>query len=238
MMSVFGLGKLLFSVAVLTAVGFAVTHDSKMLGRENGTPLERTPSAPCVHDPGGGSEVTDQCFETAGGKLVLFFGSDLHDVRPAPDRYLGLIQTACEVMEIEAEDCDVLPMLAKIGHNALAGMCEGRKVILFDENIDHHFGAPGATFAILHELGHHHCGHVDQPNQPEHELVADAFAGAGLHMMGVSRSDTLSVSLFLVDRQTGSYPEMEERTVAIAKGWAEPDQAIDCKGYTGNNLTN
>ncbi|PRY20095.1 hypothetical protein CLV78_11544 [Aliiruegeria haliotis] len=233
-MSICRFGRLLASASVVSLVDLTSTLDGKVIGQEIETRQTPNYSAPCVQDPSGGAGVINQCFETPDGKLVVFYRTDFFEVQPAPRRYRQLIRTACEALEIEAEDCDVVPMLVNIGHNAMAGACEGRRVVLFDRNIDSQFGKPGAAFAILHELGHHHCDHLDQVCGPWAELEADAFAGAGLRVLGVSLNDALSVSRNLIDHDGGSHPKIKERADAIRRGWTSPKAATDCGLSTSN----
>lgn len=182
----------------------------------------------CITDAGG-ANVVKECFRGADGKLNLFYGEGLLEVVPASEEFQKMITEACETMEIASKDCDISPMFVSIGKNAIAGKCDGAKAILFDKNILTLFGQPEVKFVIFHELGHHFCGHLDQFRSPEDELEADAFAGAGFRILGLSLEDALSILDTIDIRESGSYPDVALRASGISKGWMEPGIAKSCR---------
>lgn len=196
----------------------------------DGTPVER-PRAPglalCLQDAGG-AHLVNECIRAADGKLYLFYRRAFLEVGPAPEAYQTVVANALEALEIACETCGIVVMFAAIGENAMAGLCDGQRVILVDPSVKNVFGHPGWKFVFFHEAGHHFCGHLERVCTPECELQADTFAGAALRGIGISLGDALSVLPLLAGSGAGAYPDLPERAIAISTGWMDPETAKRC----------
>ncbi|MES2540976.1 MAG: hypothetical protein V4583_10395, partial [Pseudomonadota bacterium] len=140
----------------------------------------------------------------------------------------GLYQKLEEVQGLRS------PMMGAIQWNALATICDGNKVIVYDRRVSSSIGYEGAQAVIAHELGHHLCNHlaalpVDTVESYEHELEADRFAGATLRRIGFSRDTALSYLHLLVDQPSLSHPRKGEREAALLGGWDDPNSGLDCR---------
>lgn len=223
-----GFGLCRSTVSLSAAFILSTSWGGDTLAQE---PEQVTPSAQmplCIKDSGGAG-VVNPCFHAPDGQFHVYFGGRFLEAVPASKKYRDLIAEACRAMEIDPAGCNITPMFAKLGHNAMAGACDGRRMVFFDKDVETLFGPIGARFAIFHEMGHHHCGHLDQPCRPANELEADAFAAAALREVGVSLEDTLTVREDLNGLRSLAYPSIQERAEAITKGWTEPEIARKCR---------
>jgi hypothetical protein len=82
---------------------------------------------------------------------------------------------------------------------------------------------------IAHELGHHHCHHLGTPADPHKELVADAFAGAAMKLMGRPLDAALAMVPALDERPSLTHPGKDDRVKAITAGWHDPEAGKDCR---------
>ncbi|MER8753297.1 hypothetical protein NKH57_29425 [Mesorhizobium sp. M1050] len=111
----------------------------------------------------------------------------------------------------------------------MATVVDGNRVIVYDRKLSAIVGAEGAEMIIAHELGHHHCHHLGTPIDPHKELVADAFAGAAMKLMGMPLEAALAAVAVLDKRPSPSHPGRQERVAAIKAGWSEPEAGKACR---------
>jgi predicted metalloprotease len=78
----------------------------------------------------------------------------------------------------------------------------------------------------VHELGHHTCGHVDQhiagarTHIHTRELQADQFAGWAMKKVGDIALQPLMTKLKgLWGAPSAEHPPVEDRLLAVARGW-------------------
>lgn len=155
------------------------------------------------------------------GKSVL--------VTPAFEDYAFTMFDACDAMHLTGDDCTIFPMNADLGGNAIATILDGSRVIVYDRELSQKVGYEGAMAIMSHELGHHYCRHLRQPDNPKQELEADRFEGAAMKNAGMSLDATLAMAVVFSERPSRSHPAKVDRIVAIKAGWTDPESAIRCR---------
>jgi hypothetical protein len=163
---------------------------------------------------------------------TLHFPAGRHIVSayPAFEDYMFMFFDICDAMGFSVEnECQIYPMNADIGGNALATVVDGNRVIVYDRRLSAIVGAEGAEMIIAHELGHHHCRHLDTSLDSHKELVADAFAGAAMKLMGMPVDAALAAVVVLDERPSLTHPGRQERVVAIKAGWNDPQAGKACR---------
>ncbi|MBY6163424.1 ImmA/IrrE family metallo-endopeptidase [Mameliella alba] len=155
-------------------------------------------------------------------------------IEPAFEDYMFMLFDACEAAGLSLENgCDIYPMMGDISAGAVAALCEGNKVIVYNRRLSREIGYAGAQAALAHELGHHACGHFRQPtnsvrDQQLREAEADAFAGAVMRKLGFSAEAALGYQSVLGQGATHSHPSKLTRLGVISAGWLQPDEAFKC----------
>lgn len=105
---------------------------------------------------------------------------------------------------------------------------DGDRFIVIDSNWNSEVNRVLWTFIVLHELGHHVCGHVDnyvdrnQRASVEDELQADRFAGWAVKQLGLGWSLSRVIDElrpFYAGGADGSHSAKNDRLFAIAQGW-------------------
>jgi Zn-dependent protease with chaperone function len=150
-------------------------------------------------------------------------------VEPAFEDYAFMLFDACDAMHLTGEECSIFPMNADLGGNAIATILDGNRVILYDRNLSEEVGYEGAMAIMAHELGHHFCHHLRQPDNPKLELEADRFAGAAMNNAGMSLDDALAMAVVFDERPSRSHPAKADRVEAISAGWTDPETAKKCR---------
>lgn len=174
-----------------------------------------------------GVEVTVD--ETADA-MHMIIGKQRVWATPAFEDYMYMFFDLCDAMELKVgEECQIYPMNAEIGVNALATVQDGNRLILYDRRLSLEVGGDGAQMIIAHELGHHYCGHLGKHGDPSLELEADRFAAAAMRKAGMSLESAMSVLPILSERPSKSHPGREARVAAIKAGWENPETGKDCR---------
>lgn len=139
---------------------------------------------------------------------------------PAFEDYTHMLFDICDALGIGIETgCDIYPMNADIGGNAIATVQSGNKVIVYDRQLSSIVGSDGALMLIAHELAHHYCGHLQRRDFPHLlELEADAFAGGIMQRMGRPLDSALSVLPLFSERPSRTHPPTRMRVDAIKAG--------------------
>lgn len=151
-------------------------------------------------------------------------------VIPAFEDYGYMLEDVCNAMELTVEDgCNIFPMNADLGGNAIATILEGNKVIVYDRQMSPDIGYDGAMAIIAHELGHHFCGHLGKTVDPSRELEADRFAGAAMRKSKMSLDAAMAWATIMDERPSRSHPAKVDRLEAIKTGWNDPDSAKSCE---------
>lgn len=181
----------------------------------------------------------ESCVMVADTKSVptptIIYDGGLFTLEPAFEDYSFMLFDACEAWEMTIEKgCDIYPMMGAIKWNALATVCDGNKVIVYDRRISPRIGYDGAQAVIAHELGHHLCNHLTvskaaSDESHDQELEADKFAGATLRMLGFSRESALSYLPLLMEQSTLSHPSRIKRKAALLAGWDDPGSGLECR---------
>ncbi|MCR6502514.1 hypothetical protein MUO32_26150 [Shinella sp. CPCC 101442] len=149
---------------------------------------------------------------------------------PAFEDYMYMFFDLCDAMELKVgEECQIYPMNAEIGLNALATVQDGNRLILYDRRLSSEVGGNGAQMIIAHELGHHYCGHLGKHGDPSLELEADRFAAAAMRKAGMPLDAAMSVLPILAGRASKSHPGRDARVAAIKSGWEHPETGKDCR---------
>ncbi|WP_222281581.1 ImmA/IrrE family metallo-endopeptidase [Rhizobium leguminosarum] len=187
--------------------------------------------------PGVGLQTT-KAFAEDGVMLHLGKGSPaLHmpvgtkDVfaEPASEDYTYMFFDLCDAIGLKINDeCNIYPMNASLGGNAIATIQDGNRIIVYDRTLSPQIGYEGAMMVIAHELGHHYCHHLGTAADPRKELAADRFAGAAMHLSKMSLDAALSAVPILDERPSKSHPGRAERIKAITEGWNDPSIGKKC----------
>jgi Zn-dependent protease with chaperone function len=149
---------------------------------------------------------------------------------PAFEDYTYMFFDLCDAMELKVgEECQIYPMNAEIGLNALATVQDGNRLIIYDRRLSPEVGYEGAMMIIGHELGHHYCGHLGKDGDPSLELEADRFAAAAMRKAGMTLDAAMSVLPILSERPSKSHPGRDARVAAIKAGWENPETGKDCR---------
>lgn len=165
---------------------------------------------------------------------TMVYDGELFTLEPAFEDYSYMLFDACDAWGATIETgCDIYPMMGAIKWNALATVCDGNKVIVYDRRISPSIGYEGAQAVIAHELGHHLCNHLGVSNKDtaeshKQELEADRFAGATLRRIGFSRDAALSYLPLLMEQPSLSHPSKAERETALLMGWDDPNSGLAC----------
>lgn len=194
----------------LITLGFVVGLFQSTSGlASDGVKLDLGKRSPALHTP-------------AGRQTVIAV--------PAMEDYSAMFFDLCDAMALKIDgECQIFPMNADIGMNAIATVQDGNRVIVYDRRLSPQVGYPGAMMIIGHELGHHFCRHLGKPADPRQELEADRFAGAAMRKAGFSLSDTLAAVPILDERPSKSHPGRAERITAITAGWTESETGKACR---------
>lgn len=161
--------------------------------------------------------------------LHMPIGDEIVFAVPAFEDYLEMMFDLCDAMELKiGAECQIYPMNAMIGSNAIATIAGGNRVIVYDRRLSPLVGYTGAMTIIAHELGHHFCRHLGKPGDPQRELEADRFAGAAMRKAGYSLQDALAAVSILEERPSKSHPGKAVRIAAIADGWNMPESGKSC----------
>ncbi len=151
-------------------------------------------------------------------------------VTPAQEDYAYMLYDLCDAMGLStADECEIYPMNADLGGNAIATIADGSRVIVYDRQLSPKVGYGGAMMIVAHELGHHFCRHIGTQADPKKELEADRFAGAAMRKAGYSLEDALAAVVILHERPSRSHPGRSDRVKAITAGWNSPETGKDCR---------
>lgn len=165
---------------------------------------------------------------------TIVYDGGLCTLEPAFEDYSYMLFDACDAWGLTIDTgCDIYPMMGAIKWNALATICDGNKVIVYDRRLSPSIGYEGAQAVIAHELGHHLCNHlaalpIDTVESHKQELEADRFAGATLRWIGFSRDNALGYLHLLMDQPSLSHPSKGEREAALLLGWDDPNSGLAC----------
>lgn len=158
----------------------------------------------------------------AGGRIVHAY--------PAFEDYTYMFFDVCDALGFSVEkECQIFPMNASIGRNAIATVLDGNRLIIYDRELSQQVGYDGAEMIIAHELAHHQCKHLQKPPDPRFELQADAFAGAAAKLLGHSLESALSYVPILDERPSSTHPARIDRVKAITAGWNNPSAGKACR---------
>lgn len=194
-------------ISMLSAFGLAILVGSSLA--EDGVQLHLGKDSPALHMPSGDQDVF---------------------AVPAFEDYMYMFFDLCDAMELKiGGECQIYPMNAEIGLNAIATEQEGNRIIVYDRRLSPEVGYTGAMMIIGHELGHHYCHHLGKSAEPGHELEADRFAGAAMRKAGHTLDDALAAVHILDDRPSKSHPARADRVAAITEGWSEPSLGKACR---------
>ncbi|TNB49611.1 hypothetical protein FF124_01225 [Martelella lutilitoris] len=166
---------------------------------------------------------------------ALHINNEFFFIEPAFEDYAFMLEDACGAWGMDIENgCNILPMMGAIHFNAVAAKCDGNKVIVYDRRLSSRLGYEGAQAVLAHELGHHVCNHLNDPNQEIYhgrlqELEADQFAGATLRRMGFQRESTSGFVELMSEQPTGFHPGKKDRVSALLRGWDDPASALQCR---------
>lgn len=141
---------------------------------------------------------------------------------------------ACDAWGLSVDQgCDIFPMMGDINENALATICDGNKVIVYDRKLSLTLGYEGAQAVMSHELGHLLCNHLATPTKTSaeshhEEYEADRFAGATMRLMGFTRDTALSYLPILMKQPSIGHPGRDERAAELLQGWDVPGSGLRC----------
>lgn len=168
---------------------------------------------------------------------TMMYDGGLYTLEPAFEDYSYMLYEACDAWGAAIDaGCDIYPMMGVIKRNAVATICGGNKVIVYDRRMSRRISYEGAQAVIAHELGHHLCNHFAVPNTDsatshKQELEADRFAGATLRRIGFGRDTALSYLPLLLEQPSLSHPGKVERAVALLAGWDDPSSGLECLSH-------
>lgn len=181
------------------------------------------------------AETCTMVADTAGVPTpTIVYDGELYSLEPAFEDYSEMLFDACDAWTMTVHSgCDIYPMMGAIKWNALATICGGNKVIVYDRRISQRIGFEGAQAVVAHELGHHLCKHLDRTTNDiveshKQELEADRFAGATLRRLGLSRDAALSYVPLLMEQPSLSHPGRSERAASLLAGWDDPSSGLEC----------
>lgn len=185
-------------LSVFPAIGFQSTKAFA----EDGVVLHLGKDSPALHMPVGDKDVFAE---------------------PAFEDYMYMFFDLCDAMGLDVKsDCNIYPMNASLGGNAIATVQDGNRIIVYDRTLSPEIGYEGAMMVIAHELGHHYCHHLGTSPDPSKELAADRFAGAAMRLSKMSLDAALSAVPILDERPSKSHPGRADRVEAITEGWNDP----------------
>lgn len=191
-------------IALMIAAGI-----SSAAVADNGVELRLGKESPALHMP-------------VGDQIVFAV--------PAFEDYMHMFFDLCDAMELKISgECQIYPMNAEIGLNAIATEQDGNRLIVYDRRLSPQVGYEGAMMIIAHELGHHYCHHLGKSGDPKLELDADRFAGAAMKKAGFKLEDALAAVHILDERPSKSHPARADRIAAITEGWDEPNMGKQCR---------
>jgi Zn-dependent protease with chaperone function len=180
----------------------------------------------------------DSCVQVPGKDgvpaPVLVDGQDAFPLEPAFEDYAFMLFDACDAWGLSVDQgCDIFPMMGDINENALATICDGNKVIVYDRQLSSKLGYEGAQAVMSHELGHLLCNHLATTTETtaeshNEEFEADRFAGATMRLMGFTREATLSYLPLLTKQPSLSHPGSDERAAELLEGWDVPGSGLRC----------
>lgn len=148
---------------------------------------------------------------------------------PAFEDYTYMFFDLCDAVGLDVKDeCNIYPMNASLGGNAIATVQDGNRIIVYDRTLSPEIGYEGAMMVIAHELGHHYCHHLETSADPRKELAADRFAGAAMRLSKMSLEAALSAVPVLDERPSKSHPGKTDRVKAIKDGWNDPSIGKKC----------
>lgn len=162
--------------------------------------------------------------------LHMVLGKQTVIAVPAFEDYMYMFFDLCDAMQLNVGDeCQIYPMNAEIGLNAIATEQDGNRLIVYDRRLSPEVGYEGAMMIIGHELGHHYCHHLGKGSDPNLELEADRFAGAAMRNAGVKLEGALAAVHILDERPSKSHPARADRVAAITEGWNDPTLGKQCR---------
>ncbi len=165
---------------------------------------------------------------------TLYYDDRLFTLEPAFEDYQFMLADACDAWGLDLNaGCDIFPMMGAIDWNAVATICDGNKVIVYDRRLSQNVGYDGALAVIAHELGHHLCKHLgikpaNYTESHKRELEADRFAGATMRRIGFTKETALSYLHLLAELPSESHPSRAERRAALLAGWNDPQTGLAC----------
>lgn len=194
-------------IPLISALGLALLAEPS--SAENGVRLRLGKDSPALHIP-------------IGDQIVF--------ATPTFEDYMYMFFDLCDAMELKVGgECQIYPMNAEIGLNAIATEQDGNRLIVYDRRLSPEVGYTGAMTIIAHELGHHYCHHLGKSGDPRLELDADRFAGAAMKKAGFKLEDALAAVHILDERPSKSHPARADRIAAITEGWDEPNMGKQCR---------
>jgi Zn-dependent protease with chaperone function len=180
--------------------------------------------------PAGAEDGVEVHLDEKSPAMHMIIGKQSVFAVPAFEDYMYMFFDLCDAMELKVgEECQIYPMNAEIGLNAIATEQEGNLLIIYDRRLSMEVGSDGAMMIIGHELGHHYCRHLGKTGDPNLELEADRFAAAAMKKAGMSLDSALSVLPILDERASKSHPSRDARIAAIKAGWNNPETGKDCR---------
>lgn len=165
----------------------------------------------------------------------LFNVDEYVPIEPAFEDYGLMLEDACAAWGFSVDGgCDIYPMMGDFNWNAVATVCDGNKVIVYDRRLSDTLGYDGAQAVVAHELGHHVCQHLITASSDSYErgrqkeLEADRFAGATLRLLGFSKDSISGFASIMADQPSRFHPGRVDRKNAISSGWSDPRTALLC----------
>lgn len=180
--------------------------------------------------PAGAEDGVEVRIDEKSPALHMIVGKQSVFAVPAFEDYMEMFFDLCDAMELKiGGECQIYPMNAEIGLNAIATEQEGNRLIVYDRRLSPEVGYEGAMMIIAHELGHHYCHHLGKLEDPNLELEADRFAGAAMRNAGHKLDDALAAVHILDERPSKSHPARADRIAAITEGWNQPSLGKQCR---------
>jgi len=137
----------------------------------------------------------------------------------------GIPQVVKKIREVLGVDASFDIFIAKNENNAMAGVANGRKILVVDvdflENLNKLSKTQWAAIQVIaHEVGHHVAGFSN--NSHRNELDADYWSGLVLQRLGASKEAATKAILAVgTDVDTNSHPNKYKRSQMIATGWSD-----------------
>jgi hypothetical protein len=192
------------ALCIFLGLGFATMNAAA----QDGVLLHLGKDSPALHMPVGDQNVVAE---------------------PAFEDYTDMLFDLCDAVGLDVKDgCNIYPMNASLGGNAIATVQDGNRIIVYDRTLSREIGYGGAMMVIAHELGHHYCHHLETSADPMKELAADRFAGAAMRLSKMSLDAALSAVRILAERPSKSHPGRIDRIKAITEGWNDPTTGKKC----------